>query len=194
MPAMDEKQLGSKITFSRVFKELSKRDFGVLSTITEDKRVHSVGVCYGVSPSRTPFCLYVLAEPRSKKVRNIASNSNVSIVVPLARRIFSFVPPAYIMLQGEAEILRGDDTAATSSFKSRYMLRMLLRWANDQRISYGTETCFIRIKPHPIIITYGLGLSLMSLRRNIGSSGESVVKVVIPPESRERLETTDRLC
>ncbi|HXM56908.1 MAG TPA: pyridoxamine 5'-phosphate oxidase family protein, partial [Candidatus Dormibacteraeota bacterium] len=50
----------SRLTFDRVVRELRRRDFAVLSTVTPERRPQSVGVVYGVSLPGRPFRLYVM--------------------------------------------------------------------------------------------------------------------------------------
>ena len=76
-----------QLSFEAVVHEVRKRDFAVLSTGTEDGRPQSVGVNYGVSLPGQPFAIYLMTRRHLKKARNVAGNANVSLVVPLTRRV-----------------------------------------------------------------------------------------------------------
>jgi len=168
-----------KVTFEEVERELRRRNFGILATVSKEGRVYSTGVLYAVSPAKDPFQLYVITRSRNRKVRNIKENLNVSFVVPLPRRVLTFVPPACIQFQGTAEIVDAKDQAAVRAYRSSYFLRMILRVEDDIVRRQGGEACFIRIRPDPVVFTYLLGLPLWEFRKRAAYAG---AKVKIPPE------------
>lgn len=69
-------------TFAYVEKLLRRKNFGVLTTVTPERKPHSVGVVYAVSSPGEPFCIYLITRLALKKARNISNNPNVSFVVP----------------------------------------------------------------------------------------------------------------
>ncbi len=166
----------ARLIFEIVEGEMRKRNFGVLSTVSTDVRPHSVGVLYGISSRRAPLALYVVTDQRSKKVRNIQGNPKVSFSIPLHRRLLSFLPPNSIQFQGAAKILPISDETAKETFSHSFVLRKTLSLEETQR-----EGVFLRILPDPVIHTYGVGISLLGLLRNI-EGGTS--RVEIPPERR----------
>ena len=167
----------SGLNFDLVEKELRKRSFGVLGTVTEEGGSHSVGVVYGVSPPGGPFEIYVMTRRHLRKVRNIAANPNVSLVIPLTRGLLWFLPPPCIQLQGKAEILDWKDEAGTKAFHAFFMGRRILRKYEASYRRGETRTCFLRITPGPEIFTYMVGYPVweMSQRMESGSG-----KVEIP--------------
>lgn len=77
---------------------------------------YSAGVNYGVPEGDGELATYVMNRRHLRKARNIARNPHVSTVVPLARRVLWFLPPATVQLRGRAEILDWTDRAGTEVF------------------------------------------------------------------------------
>ena len=121
------RSLSEEVNFDLVEREIRKRRFGVLSTVSQDGRSHSVGVLYGISTRDQPFVLYVTTDRRSKKARNITRNENVSFAIPLQRRILRFLPPNCVQFQAIAELIASDDEDANSAFSRSLVLRETLK-------------------------------------------------------------------
>lgn len=171
-----------RVTFGTVLKELRRRHFGVLSTVTKDGRSHSAAVFYSVSPSTRPLEVFVMTRTKLKKARNIMNNPNISFVVPLNRRLLSFVPPPCIEFQGQAEIIDWKDETALAAFKTSYMGRTIVN-AYDEMYRQGDHTiCFLRITPDSAIFTYGVGVSIWEMRRHMEVG---FAKVEVPQEYRK---------
>ena len=115
------------MTFELALSYLRKRDFAVLSTISKGGRLHSVGVNYGVSEPGRAFVIYVMTRKHLLKARNIAENPNISLVVPLTRRLLWFVPPPTIQLHGQAQIVDWTDEEGTDVFRRFWMGRRILK-------------------------------------------------------------------
>ena len=164
----------SPLTFEQVVRELRKRDFGVLSTVTPEDRPHSVGVVYGVALPGRPFQLYVMTRRRLRKARNVVENPNVSFVVPLTRRLLWFIPPPCVQFQGRAEVLDRDDAGGVETFRSFAMGRRILAMYDDFARRGETGICFLRITPDPTLSTYMVGHSLWELMRRMESGIERV--------------------
>jgi len=173
----------TRIGFETIERELRKRDFGVLGTISPEGHPHSTGVLYAVSERTKPLQIYIISRTRNRKVRNIAANPNVSFVVPLARRLLAIVPPNCIQFQGVAKILEAANESAVKVYQSSWFLRLVSKIESDIVSTRGGEACFIRISPAPIIFTYGVGLLPWEL---LGHAADAAARVEIP---RERLPT-----
>ncbi len=171
------------VSFGQVEKELRGRTFGILGTISPDHRPHSTGVVYGVSTPLAPLAIYVTTRTSNKKVRNVRANPNVSFVVPLSRRLLTFIPPYCVQFQGTAEILEASDNKAVKVFQSSYFLRTILQTELAIVSKAGGEPCFIRVSPDPTIFTYGLGIPIWKLKRK---AGVAMSKVSIPVERLTR--------
>jgi general stress protein 26 len=167
-------------SFEEVEGNLRRHNFGTLSTVDGRNRSHSVGLIYAVSEQGHPLRIYAMTQMKTRKVRNIKANPNVSFVVQCPR-ILRMVPPSVIQFQGMAEIVTVDDQAATRAFRHSYLLRMMLDKATEIDLGTLGEACYIVIKPDPVIHTYGLGLSMWQLYRHIEDAGS---RVKIPDHAR----------
>ena len=97
----------------------------------------------------------------------------------MSRRIATGLPPACLQFQGRADVVE-DDEAALRAFRTSWFLRMILR-TEHRIVARGGRICFIRIRPDPVIYTYGLGMSLLTLRRH---AGQGANRVRIPAHRR----------
>ena len=168
-----------RVTFDLVLHQLRKHNFAVLSTVGEDGTADSAGVNYGLAGRDAEFAIYVMTRRHLKKARNIARNPNVSLVIPLARRLLWFLPPPCIQVSGKAEILDWNDVAGTEAFRRFWMGRRILAMYEDAQERGETRTCFVKITSNPVISTYMVGYSAWELR----SRGELASgKVRVPPE------------
>ncbi len=159
-----------KITnFEFIENEIRKKTFGIISTIDQNSHSHSTGVVYGVAPSNSKFALYILTDRNYKKVRNIENNNSVSFVIPFPHHILRFVPASCVQFQGTAQIVPFNDSEAQESFRngSKILKMNLKQLSNISDQEKGAV--FIKIIPNNKLFCYGLGFSLMELRKNIES-------------------------
>ena len=170
-----------RVTFELVLSHLRKRNFAVLSTISGESRPHSVGVNYGVSRPGRDFVIYVMTRKHLQKARNIAHNPNVALLVPLTRRLLSFLPPPTIQVHGRAEILDWTDEEGTDVFRRFWMGRRILDAYRASHRRGEARICFLKITPDPVVDTYMVGYSIWQLRTRMESGA---AKIVIPPEYR----------
>ena len=164
------------ISFDAVVHELRNRDFGVLSTVSDDERPHSAGVNYGVSRPGRPLAIYVMTRRHLKKARNIARNPQVALLVPLTRRLLWFLPPPSVSIEGLAEILAWDDAAGTLVFDSFFLGRQILKRYRSAHIRGETRICFVRIIPDGEISTYMVGYPMWEMSKRM-ESGAAKVRV-----------------
>lgn len=169
------------LSFDSVVKALRKRDFAVLSTVSGDGRPYAAGINYGVSLPGAPFGIYLMTRRHLKKARNIAENPDVSLVVPLTRRLLWFLPPPTIHFQGKAEILDWKDEAGTRTFESFFMGRQILRKYEEASGRGETRICFVRVTPNEEISTYMVGYPVWEISRRMESGA---ARVKIPAEFR----------
>ena len=162
------------VALKRVLRELSTHNFAVLSTVDEHGWPDSAGVNYGTSARGDALVLYVMTRRHLKKARNIANNPQVSLMVPLPRRVFRFVPPATIQLRGRAEILDWTDVDGTNVFRGFWMGRQILSAYEKSRRRGETRVCFLKITLDPVMRTYGVGHSIWNLRRHMEAATGSV--------------------
>lgn len=158
------------LTFTRLEREMRKRNYGVLCSVSKDGRPHSAGVIYAVSARDKPFALNIVTDRRSKKARNAARNPNVAFVIPIHKSP-GFVPPNSIQFQGMAEILPLTDTESRQAFEASVVLRRVLKLQLAQKEEVST---FIRVRPDCVIFTYGVGVSLLKLMRHVEAASSRV--------------------
>jgi Pyridoxamine 5'-phosphate oxidase len=170
-----------RVTTELVLKELRKHDFAVLSTSDAAGNPHSAGVNYGVSGPDSAITLFVMTRRHLRKARNIAQNRNVSLVIPLRRRVLRFLPPPTIQLRGYAEIVDWTDAEGTGVFQNFWVGRHILQAYRESHRRGETRICFLRITPDPLINTYMVGSNAWLLR---GRMEAGAAKVINDRESR----------
>ena len=173
-----ETSILAPFSFEYLEKQLSNKNFGVLTTVSSKGKPHSVGVVYSIAPLDQPFALYIITRPSLKKARNLCDNPNVSFVVPFPQLLFSFIPPACIQFQGKAQIMPIDDPIATKAFEKSIVLKR----SKIHSTSLG-KSIFVRVVPTSKIFCFGLGARIWdflipSKSKNIGNF------YVVVPRSR----------
>jgi hypothetical protein len=162
-----------------VLGQLRKQNFAVLSSIGSDGKPHSAGVTYGVSRPGWPLAIYVMTRTHLQKARDIAQIPDVSLVVPLTRRLLWFLPPATIQLRGRAEILDWTDEIGVEVFNRFWLGRRILAAYRKSSQRGETRICFLKITPDPVAHTYMVGVGIWAIWRHMESGAG---KVVISPE------------
>ena len=168
------------VTFELVLAHLRNSHFAVISTSDDQGTPHSAGVNYGVSRPDRELAIYVMTRRHLRKARNIAQNPNVSLVVPLPRRLLWFLPPATIQLHGRAQIVDRTDEDGTDVFRRFWMGRRILSGYRGFHRRGERRICFLKITPDPVIHTYLVGASIWRVRKRL-ESGTAIV--VIPRET-----------
>jgi general stress protein 26 len=165
----------ARINAAVVLAELGRRNFAVLSTVDAEGRPDSAGVNYGLSLTESGPAIYLMTRRHLRKARNVASNPNVALVVPLSRRLLWFLPPATIQLRGRAELLDWTDEAGTAVFRSFWLGRRILAAYAASRLRGETRVCFLKITPDPAVRTYMVGYGIWDLRNRMESGAAKVV-------------------
>ncbi len=163
-------KVNPRLTFEQVEREIRGRNYGILCTSAKDGRPHGVGVMYAVSLADEPLALNLVTDRRSKKARNIARKPDVAFVIPIHRSP-GFLPPSSIQFQGKALLLPPTDTECRQAFESSWVMRRVLKLQLEQK---GEVSVFVRIHPDPVILTYGVGLSLLQLMRHLEGSSARI--------------------
>jgi general stress protein 26 len=171
----------SHMTFEMVLRQLRKHNFAVLSTVGEDARPASAGVTYGVSRPGRDLALYMMTRTHLQKARNIARNPQVCLVIPLPRRLLSFLPPPTIQVRGRAEILDWTDIDGIKVFQHFWMGRRILAAYQEAHRRGETRICFLKITLDPVVSMYMVGSSVWALRSRMESGA---AKITIPTVQR----------
>jgi hypothetical protein len=166
-----------RFDFEFVEKEVRRRTFGVLTTIDSEGRPHSTGILYGVAPPQSRFALYMLSVESYAKVRNIRRNPNTSLVITFPHHYLRFVPANYAMFRGASEIVALDDHDGQWAFRQHRILRFNITSAKEETLQ---NAVFIKLVPEPTLFCYGLGMSIMEIRRS-HETGSYKVEI---PEAR----------
>ena len=161
-----------QFTFPFVEKQVRKKTFGVLTTLNKDGMPHTTGILYGVSPPSSKFALYCLTSKEYKKVRNIKRNPNISFLIPFPHYYIRFAPSSTVTFQGEADFISVDDVAIQDVFTKKRILRLIIKEIQEGERESLT---FIRIKPNPKVLCYGVGYNVFQLRKGHAYGAYSVI-------------------
>jgi hypothetical protein len=138
-----------------VDKAFVKESFMTLATSSSAERSHAAGVLYAAIDG----ILYVGTNMHSRKARNIESNANVGVCIPVRR--LPVGPPATIIFQGTAAALDRDDQALRALLESGRLKRLTSHGELDD-----PDNWFIKITPTGKVHTFGIGVPLRTLIRH----------------------------
>ena len=158
----------------QIIDQLRSQHFAVLSTVGAEGEPSSAGVSYAVSPSSETITFYVMTRRHLQKARNIAQNPQVSLVVPVRRRLLWFLPPATIQVRGRAEILDATDEEGRAVFQRFWLGRRILTSYRAMERRGETRICFLKITPDPLVRSYMVGSSVLSLMRHMEAGAGKV--------------------
>lgn len=137
-----------------VLEAIGKRSFATLASTSPEGRPHAAGVLYALSGDH----LYVSTMGSSRKARNIVQDPRVAVTVPVRRAPIG--PPSTIIFQTTARVLELDDpelraATVTGDLKA-------VTGHGELELPGGV---FIQVALPRRVVTYGLGMSLLSLMR-----------------------------
>lgn len=145
-------QLSSDLVWNEIKKEL----FAVLGMVTAKGEARTAGIVYIVYNQK----LYISTRTEEWKTRHIQNNPNVSITVPIAKRVpfmpWMKIPQATITFAGRAKVFASKNVEGG-------ILHALLRGqeTNPENLA-GLSV--LEIEPVGDFITYGIGITLMQMR------------------------------
>jgi hypothetical protein len=151
----DGAETTSRLTSERVWQELARASFAVVSYVTPGGQPRSSGVVYATADRR----LYVVVAVDSWKARHIATGGRVAVTVPVRRGgILSLllpIPPATISFHASATV------HPLGSPDERPLPKNLASLLPPERRSSGRV---IEILPEGQFVTYGVAVSLTHMR------------------------------
>jgi hypothetical protein len=151
------------LTSQQVWTILEKELFAVLGMVTAKNKARTVGVVYSVHNRK----LFIATGKDTWKARHIAQNPHVSMTVPIHKRIpflpWIKIPSATITFSGLATVHDPEQVDAD-------VLRALLRGLETDTEMLATM-CVIAVQPVQDFITYGVGVSLMTMRHPENARG-----------------------
>ena len=153
----------AQITTDQVWKEVEKQIFAVLGMVTTKGEARTAGIVY-IARGRE---IYIGTSKGAWKTRHVKQNSNVSLTVTIHKRIpflpFIPIPPATVTFQGEATVHEVDQVG-------RDVIKVLYRGMEIDE-AFVADSCVIRVKPKGDFVTYGVGVSLRTMRNPEKSRG-----------------------
>ncbi|MEZ4736456.1 MAG: pyridoxamine 5'-phosphate oxidase family protein [Caldilineaceae bacterium] len=156
-----------QLTTDQVWKEIEQNLFAVLGMVTPSKEARTVGIVYVVQDRK----LYIGTQKQSWKVKHIAQNPDVSLTVPIAKRIpflpWIKIPAATITFAGEAKVCENSEVNAN-------VLKSLYRGVVKDEQAMAAS-CVLEVTPQGEFITYGVGIPLMQMRFPDKARGRAAV-------------------
>lgn len=156
------------VTTDQIWSQIEKRMFAVLGYVTPRLEARTVGIVYVIRERR----FYISTSGNSWKARHIAKNPNVSLTVTVPKRIpflpWIQIPAATISLQGNARVLPAGEV-------SQGIQQALLRGL-ELGEQYQQDICVIEVEPRGQFATYGIGVSMSTMRKPEESLGNAPVK------------------
>lgn len=146
-----------------VRRTIARRSFAVLATSSAANRPHSAGILYAA----TPHGLFVSTSGDSVKARNVRETGRAAVTIPVRR--VPFGPPFVVQFQTAAEVLPTGDP----------LVRELLAAGGLKGItSHGEldlpDPVFLRLRMPRRVVTFGLGVPLLSVARHPLDAGRTV--------------------
>jgi uncharacterized pyridoxamine 5'-phosphate oxidase family protein len=159
--------MSAPVTTDLVWQEIGKHLFAVLAVATPRGEPRTVGIVYVVRDRR----LYIATERMAWKARHIERNPSVSLTVTIPKRVpfmpWIRIPAATITFQGEATIHDVEDVAPG-------IRQALLRGLEVDQDTVS-RVRIIQVRPTGEFLTYGVGVSLRTMRRPEQSRGRAPV-------------------
>jgi hypothetical protein len=147
---------GPALTTERVWKELEKTSFAVISYVTPAGKPRSSGVMCAAAGRR----LYLVTAPDSWKARQISDGDQVAVTVPIRRggllSLIIPIPPATVSFHATARV----HPAGWAGIGP--VPKKLLSQLPKQRREAG---CLLELVPEGNFLAYGLGVSLPDMAK-----------------------------
>ena len=155
MTTTNRQSLAPGLTTQRVWHQVAKASFAVLSYVTPAGEPRSSGVVYASIGQR----LYVAVAPDSWKARHIGASGQIAVTVPVRRggllSLLVPIPPATISFHAAAIV------HPAGSSQVRALLKELGSLIPAER---QASACVIEVAPEGSFLTYGLGVPLRRMR------------------------------
>jgi len=145
------------VTTEQVWNAIEEATFGVLAFSNRDGNPRTAGVVYVVDERS----LLISSVRDTWKVRHITANPSISMTVTIPKRIpfipMIKVPAATITFQGHADVLALEDAAPEP------VARLARGLEFDGKAT--TDHVIIRVVPEGEFVTYGIGVSTITMRK-----------------------------
>jgi hypothetical protein len=151
----DGGRVGPSLSTEQVWRAIAKGSFAIVGYTTPANDPRSSGVIYKVLGRR----LFVAVAQDSWKAKHIPASGRVAVTVPVRRggllSLVAPIPPATISFHATARV----HTAGSAEVAP--LLKELAPLLPKERRS---DSCIIEIVPEGMFVTYGIGVSLKSMR------------------------------
>jgi hypothetical protein len=141
---------------SQVWAELEKELFAVLGMVTPKGHARTAGIIYIVRDRK----LYIGTGADTWKARHVAANPNVSLTIPIAKRIpllpWIKIPAATITFSGTARLIPMEQAGPE-------LLSAVFRQQATDNAALSNQV-IIEVTPQGDFVTYGVGVPLMKMR------------------------------
>ncbi len=156
-----------QLTSDVVWRALEKELFAVLGMVTAKGEARTVGIVYVTHDKK----IYIASGKTTWKMRHVAANPNVSLTVTIPKSIplmpFIKIPAATITFSGKARVL---DAVDVSDAVKKSLLRGL-----DPESEEVRNMAIMEIEPLGHFVTYGIGVSMMTMRHPEQARGRAPV-------------------
>ena len=149
--------MSASVTRDVVWRHVENNNFAVLGWVNDRCEPRSAGIVYTVHDHQ----LLIATDGEAWKARHIAANPAVSVTVAIPRRVplmpWFKVPAATATFQGEAKLHDQHEllpAAIAPLFKGHKLTPEAMR-----------RTRIIRVVPQGHFVTYGVGVSLLAMRK-----------------------------
>lgn len=157
------------LTSEQVWEELDKQLFAVLGMVNAQNEARTIGMVY----IARDYKLYMVTGKETWKARYVQQNPHVSFTVPIAKRIWLLpwvkIPAATITFSGLAVVRTMDEV-------NDGILSALLHGLEEDP-EMREKSCIIEVEPTGDFITYGVGVSLMTMRTPAKARGRASVNL-----------------
>ena len=155
------------ITSKLVWDELQRQVFAVLSFVNPKGEARCAGIVYIVADRK----LWIGTGIDSWKAKHIAKNPHVAVTVCIPKRI-PFLP--WIKIPAATITFNGRGRVVTAADAPPGMQEAIFR-GMDVDDDFKAQHVLIEVTPERDFVTYGVGVSLMTMRRPEDASGRAPV-------------------
>ena len=157
----------ANITTHQVWQEIEDQLFGIIGMTTAKNETRTVGIVYTVHQGK----LYFGTNRNEWKTRHMAQNPNVSMTIPIAKRILFLpwvkIPSATITFAAKIRILESGEVPSE-------VLEAIHEGIKDPS-EIGASSVTIEVIPKGDFITYGVGVSMQTMRDTEKARGRAAV-------------------
>jgi hypothetical protein len=152
----------AQITTDQVWNAIQRQMFAVVGMVTAKGESRTAGIVYVIRDRK----LYFETRKDAWKTKHLAANPNVSVTVTIAKRIpfvpWVKIPPATVTFSGTAGILEPDNVSSSIVERLREGLEA------DGMVE---QAVVVEVIPKGDFVTYGVGVSLKTMRRPAEAQG-----------------------